>query len=238
MSIATRLTSTVFSKVFRASKDVTRDLAPQLNAAVRSVSRIGVKRVKEFIVAVPIFILFVRELLRQRDHVDAQKQLIIIGAAAALSTLGLVLLGGLLGSLPVQLLLLFTHPWIGVPLLVSGGLVIASIMLVLVWLIIYVLNLVLADDPVYLRIRDQFLPLSAQEILSDLQTEIESGGADLDALRAVVEEKLKARGSKADANQLERDLQRLEKRFRSRVHAKLTDAAEQSESAEIVNTKA
>lgn len=217
---------------------MTRDLAPQLNAAVRSVSRIGVKRVKEFIVAVPIFILFVRELLRQRDHVDAQKQLIIIGAAAALSTLGLVLLGGLLGSLPVQLLLLFTHSWIGVPLLVSGGLVIASIMLVLVWLIIYVLNLVLADDPVYLRIRDQFLPLSAQEILSDLQTEIESGGADLDALRAVVEEKLKARGSKADANQLERDLQRLEKRFLSRVYAKLADAAEQSESAEIVSTKA
>lgn len=238
MSIATRLTSTVFSKVFRASKGVTRDLAPQLNAAVRSVSRIGVKRVKEFIVAVPIFILFVRELLRQRDHVDAQKQLIIIGAAAALSTLGLVLLGGLLGSLPVQLLLLFTHPWVGVPLLVSGGLVIASIMLVLVWLIIYVLNLALADDPVYLRIRDQFLPLSAQEILSDLQTEIESGGADLDALRAVVEEKLKARGSKADANQLERDLQRLEKRFRSRVYAKLADAAEQSESAEIVSKKA
>ena len=107
-----------------------------------------------------------------------------------------------------------------------------------VWLIIYVLNLVLADDPVYLRIRDQFLPPSAQEVLSDLQTEIESGGADLDALRAVVEEKLKARGSKADANQPERDLQRLEKRFRSRGHAKLTDAAEQSECAEIVSTKA
>jgi hypothetical protein len=237
MNIATRLTSTLFSKVFRASKDVTRELAPQLNAAVRSVSKIGMKRVKEFIAAVPIFILFVRELLRQRDQVDAQKQLIIIGAAAALSTLGLILLGGLLGSLPVQLLLLFTHPWIGVPLLVSGGLVIASIMLVLVWLIIYVLNLVLADDPAYQRIRDQFLPPSAQEILSGLQAEIESGGADLDKLRAVVEEKLKARGSKADAKRLERDLQRVEKRFRRMAHLKLVEVAEQSESEGIVRTK-
>ncbi|OFZ66061.1 MAG: hypothetical protein A2V79_10650 [Betaproteobacteria bacterium RBG_16_56_24] len=238
MSIATRLTSTVFSRVFRASKDVTRDLAPQLNAAVRSVSKIGVKRVKEFIAAVPIFILFVRELLRQRDQVESQKQLIIIGAAAALSTLGLVLLGGLLSSLPVQLLLLFTHPWVGVPLLVSGWSVIASIMLVIVWLIIYVLNLVLKDDPAYQRIRDQFLPPSAQEILSELQAEIESGGASLDALRAVVEEKLKVRGSKADANKLEKELQRLEKRFRSRAHVKLADAAEQSESEKIVHKNA
>jgi hypothetical protein len=210
---------------------------PQLEAAVRSISKLGIKRVREFILAVPIFILFVRELLRQRDQVDAQKQLIIIGAAAAISTLGLVLLGGLLGSLPVQLLLLFTHPWIGAPLLVSGGLTIASIMLVLVWLIIYVLNRVLAGDPAYQRIREQFLPPSAQEILSDLQAEIESSGADLDALRVVVEEKLKARGSKADANQLERDLQRLEKRFRSRVHAKLSGTVEQLESEEIFRTK-
>jgi hypothetical protein len=210
---------------------------PQLEAAVRSISKLGIKRVREFILAVPIFILFVRELLRQRDQVDAQKQLIIIGAAAAISTLGLVLLGGLLGSLPVQLLLLFTHPWIGAPLLVSGGLTIASIMLVLVWLIIYVLNRVLAGDPAYQRIREQFLPPSAQEILSDLQAEIESSGADLDALRVVVEEKLKARGSKADANQLERDLQRLEKRFRSRVRAKLSGTVEQLESEEIFRTK-
>lgn len=238
MSIATRLTSTVFSRVFRASKDVTRDLAPQLNAAVSSVSKIGVKRVKEFIVAVPIFILFIRELLRQRDQVESQKQLIIIGAAAALSALGLVLLGGLLSSLPVQLLLLFTHPWVGVPLLVSGWLVIASIMLVIVWLIIYVLNLVLKDDPAYQRICDQFLPPSAQEILSELQVEIESGGANLDALRAVVEEKLKVRGSKADANKLEKELQRLEKRFRSTAHAKLADVAEQSESEKIVHKNA
>lgn len=237
MGIATQLVSTVFSRVFRAPKDDTRKLMPQLEAAVRSISKLGIKRVREFILAVPIFILFVRELLRQRDQVDAQKQLIIIGAAAAISTLGLVLLGGLLGSLPVQLLLLFTHPWIGAPLLVSGGLTIASIMLVLVWLIIYVLNRVLAGDPAYQRIREQFLPPSAQEILSDLQAEIESSGADLDALRVVVEEKLKARGSKADANQLERDLQRLEKRFRSRVRAKLSGTVEQLESEEIFRTK-
>jgi hypothetical protein len=225
MSIYTRLTSAVFSRVFRATKEATREAGPQLNAAVISVSKIGTKRIKEFIAALPIFILFVRELLRQRDQIQAKKQLFIIGAASALSTLGLVLIGGLLSSLPFQLLLLVTHPYIGLPLLISQGTFITAVMVVIVWLIIYVLNFALSDDPVYQQIRDQFLPPSTQAILSDVQTEIENGGADLEALRAVVEERLKARGSKADANKLDKELERLEKRFRNKAYSRLVEAA-------------
>jgi hypothetical protein len=234
MKIPTGLITAVFSSVFRTSKEATRELVPQLNAAVQSISRIGVKRMKEIISALPIFVLFVRELLRQRGEVQAQKQLFIIGAAAALSTLGMVVLGSVLSSLPVQLLLLITHPFIGIPLLISEGLVIAVVMVVIVWLIIYVLNFVLADDPTYQRIREQFLPPNTQEVLADIQAEIESGGADLEALRRVVEEQLKARATEADAEKLERELQRLEKRLRKVSLSRLIKAAKIPEADEIV----
>jgi len=231
MTITTRLVSTVFSRVFRASKDVIRESRPQLDSIVINVSKIGVKRIREFVAALPIFILFVRELLRQRHQVEAQKQLLIIGAAAALSTLGLVVLGSLLSSLPFQLLLLVTHPFVGLPLLLSESLVISSIMVVLVWLIIYVLNLALADDLAYQRIRKEFLPASAQSALADVQAEIEGGGVDLARLSAVVEERLRERGVGADAKKLEKQLRRVEKRIRRKVLPRLAEAERQSESA-------
>lgn len=238
MKIPVRLISTVFSRVFRTSTEVTRKISPQLGAAVQGVTKIGAKRLKEFISALPIFILFLRELLRQRNQVQAQKQLAIIGAAAALSTLGLVVLGGVLSSLPVQVVLLFTHPFVGIPLLVSGGLVITSIMVVLVWLIIYVLNFMLEDDPAYQRIREQFLPASTQDVLTDIQAEIESSGADLQALRTVVEERLMVRGSKADAEKLEKNLQRLERRVRNKASVRLAEVAKQAEPADTALPKA
>jgi len=231
MTITTRLVSTVFSRVFRASKDVIRESRPQLDSIVINVSKIGVKRIREFVAALPIFILFVRELLRQRHQVEAQKQLLIIGAAAALSTLGLVVLGSLLSSLPFQLLLLVTHPFVGLPLLLSESLVISSIMVVLVWLIIYVLNLALADDLAYQRIRKEFLPASAQSALADVQAEIEGGGVDLARLSAVVEERLRERGVGADTKKLEKQLRRVEKRIRRKVLPRLAEAERQSESA-------
>lgn len=238
MKVPASLISAVTSRVFSASKEVTRQLGPQLSVAVQSISKIGAKRMKEFIVALPTFVLFVRELLQHRGEIQVQKQLVIIGAAAALSTLGLVVLGGVLSSLPVQLILLFTHPWIGIPLLVSGGLAITVVIVVLVWLIIYSLNFVLADDPAYQQIRDQFLPPSAEAVLADVQAEIERGGSDLQTLRTVVEEHLKVRGSKADAKKLEKELLRLEKRFKSKAFARLSKVAKNSESDVIVQPKA
>jgi hypothetical protein len=102
-------------------------------------------------------------------------------------------------------------------------------MIVLLWLIIYVLNLVLADDPAYQRIRDEFLPRETQAVLADVQSEIERGGTDLEALRKVVEERLMARGTKGDAEKLEKGLQRLEKRFISRSSARLEEVVARAE---------
>lgn len=229
MSIAQRLATAAFARVFRASGETVNRARPQLNAAVSAIAKIGPKKIKEFLLSLPIFLAFVRELLRERGQLEAQKQLFIIGAAASLSTLGLVILGGVLSSLPMQLLLLFTHPWLGIPLLFSSGLVISAVMIVIVWLIVYVLNLVLSNDPAYQRVRDRFLPPSAQAVLAEVQAEIEASGASIDALRKVVEERLIVRGSKADSKKLERQLIRLEKRLGSASSARLSKTLQQSE---------
>jgi hypothetical protein len=238
MKVPIRLLTATFSRVFQTSKEATRELRPQLVSAVQGVSKIGSKKLKEFFLSLPIFIVFFRELLRQRSQVQAQKQLFIIGAAATLSTLGLVILTGVMSSLPVQLLLVITHPYIGIPLLVSGGMIIATVTVLLVWLIIYVLNIVMQDDPVYQQIREKFLPSSTQEILAEVQAEIESSGADLEKLRKVVEENLKERGSKANAKKLEKDLQKLEKRFRSKATDRLSKAVKKADLEASSRTKA
>lgn len=228
MRIPTGAISAIFSRVFKAPREATRELGAQLGPAVQGVSRIGTKRLKEFLAALPIFVMFVLELLRQRQQLQAQKQLMIIGAAAALSTLGLLFLGALMSSLPVQFLLLFTHPFIGVPLLFSSSLVITSVIAVMVWLIVYVLNITLADDPTYQKIREQFLPPNAQDVLTDLQEEIESSGVDLQALRTTVEERLIASGSKADAKKLERSLGRIEKGLRRKMRDRVDEVSKQA----------
>jgi len=217
MKVTTKVASAIFSRVFSVSKEVMQKAGPQLNAMVRSVLSISKGKVKEFIAALPILILFVRELLRQRHQAQAQKQLIIIGAAAALSALGSVVLGVVLSSLPFQLLLLFTHPFLGLPLLASESFVIAAVITALVWLIIYVLNNGLADDPAYQKIRDEFLPPSTRSILDEMQVEIETGEADLGILTDVVGKYMKEKGAEADAEKLEGVLKRLEERTKGKL---------------------
>jgi len=221
MSATTRIASAVFSRVFTVPKEMMQKAGPQLNAVVMSVLNIGKGKVKEFIAALPILILFVRELLRQRKQAQAQKQLYIVGTAAALSALGSVVIGVLLSSLPVQLLLLITHPFLGLSLLVAQTFVIAAVITALAWLIIYVLNYIMADDPVYQKIRDEFLPPNTRSILTEMQTEIENGKADLDILKDVVEKYMKENGSEADAEKLEGILKRLEQRTKGKVHTLL-----------------
>jgi len=74
MKIPVSLLSALFSCVFKTTKEVSRGLGPQLSAAVHSISKIGMKRMKEIIAALPIFVLFVRELLRQRSEIQAQEE--------------------------------------------------------------------------------------------------------------------------------------------------------------------
>jgi hypothetical protein len=237
MKVPARVLGTVFSRVFRSPAKSTASILPALSSAVEAVSRLGANRLKEFLAALPIFVVFLRELLRRRNEVGSQKQLVIIGAAAAFSTLVLVALGGLLGSLPVQLVLLVTHPWVGLPLFLSTGLVLSSIMAALVWLIVYVLNVALSDDPIYRDVRDKFMPPTTREILATLQNEIEDSGADIEALREAVEERLKARASAADAAKLEKELQRIESQLRRATARKLVEHATLMHSPSSSETK-
>jgi hypothetical protein len=131
--------------------------------------------------------------------------------------LGLIILGSTLGSLPVQIGLLFTYPWLGIPLLVSGGLTIAAIVIVLVWIIVYALNFVLAEDPAFRRIRDEFLSPDAKAVLLDIQKEVEGSGADLEKIRTVVEEQLQERGAKGNPKKLDKMLTRFERRLSPKV---------------------
>lgn len=211
----------VFRRVFKVSKEGTRNVGPQLKATFGSVTRIGAHRAKEFLFALPILIIFIRELYSERRKIEAQKQLIIVGAAAVLSTLGMLATWGLLSSLPFQIVILIANPFIGVPLLFSSTLVITTVLVTLIWLIIYVLNVLLSDDPVYQMIHDQFLPPDTQAILSEIQLDIEKSCDDLDELRRVVQERLAAKGSDADTRKIERDLKKIEKRIRKRAAKKL-----------------
>lgn len=212
-----RIASFVFSRVYAVPKDMMQKAGPQLNAAIKSVLNIGKGKVKEFIAALPIIILFVRELLRQRKQAQAQKQLYIIGAAAAIAALGSAVIAMLLASFLMQLVLLFTHPFLGLALLLAQNVTIAAIITTLIWLIIYVLNYIMADDPVYQKIRDEFLPQNTRTILDEIKTEIESGKVDLEILKNVVETYMKENGSEEDAEKLDGIRKRLEKRTKGKV---------------------
>jgi hypothetical protein len=98
-------------------------------------------------------------------------------------------------------------------------------------LIIYALNLALEDDPANQRIREQFIPPSMQDMLDEVRAEIEGSGADLDRMRNVIEERLKARGLKTEAEMLEKDLRRLEKRVRTKASDRLTEIIKRAESS-------
>jgi hypothetical protein len=209
--LTSRVTSTIFRRIFRASKTSAEQVAAQLNAAVHSVSKLGITKIIEFLVALPIFFKFVRELIRHSAEIESKKKLIILGSAAAVSTLGLTALGTVLGSLVGQLFLLVTHPWLAILLFFGGGVIIPAIIVVLVWLIIYVLNNAFADDPSYQRIRDEFLPQSDQDLIAKIQIEIERDVSGIEELREVVETLLMKRGAKADAKELQKKLRRVEK---------------------------
>lgn len=219
----------VFSFVFRASKETSKDASAELVAAFNAVRRIGTARIKEFILALPIFIEFVRQLLKHRANISAKKQLYIIGAAASLTTLGLLVVVSVLSSLPVQLLLILSYPVIGIPLLVSGGLVISTITIVMAWLIIYFLNLMMADDPIYQMVREQYVPKHTQEVLDAVKVDLEQSGADMQKLRTVMENQLQARGSDADPQKLNAKLEKLESRLQSKAFTRMAGIAEKTQ---------
>lgn len=227
MNVPIKAAAAVFSRVFQASRESTKSIAPQLEQGLKSLSKIGTTKMKEFLVAIPLLVQFVIVLVRNREKFESQKKLLIIGVAATLATLLLTALSFTLGSTIFQFGLLFVHPLAAFALFSSEKLLITSIVVFLTWLIIYVLNTALADDPQFKEIRDGFLPQSAQEILNEVQNEVENGGlAKLDELRKVVEQHLMANGSKADVTKVERQLQRIERRLKGKAFAKMAAAVD------------
>lgn len=214
MVIIDKLLGKLLDRVFGAKKEKSAPIVSELQTAVQAIAKIGARRVKEIILALPIFVRFVGELFRNRAQLQAKKQLFVVGAAAALSTLGLTTLATVLGSLPFQFVLLFSHPWLAVALFTAGGLTISCVIVVLVWLIIYALSFVLDDDPTFQRIRDEVLSPGAKEMLADVQTTIEREGGDIAALGEFARVQLEEKGASADPLKVEKDLERLESRVK------------------------
>lgn len=215
MNVMKGLLTKVVQRVFALPGEVSAELMPELEKAASGIAKIGARQVKDMILALPIFLLFVRELLRRREEFAAQKQLFVIGAAAAFSTLGLVVLGTALTNLPVQILLLFSNPALAIFLLTSGGLFIAAVIILLSWLIIYALTFVLADDPIFEKVRDEFLTPRAKKVLRNVEKAVRNGGADPEKMRRAVEKALKSRGKSSDARKLEKSLGRVQRKLKS-----------------------
>jgi hypothetical protein len=223
----------LFSKVFGVTKAKIEEMGPSLASIVDKVSKIGVSKMRDFLLALPIFILFVRELIKRRDEIESRNRLLIIGAAAALVTLGLVVMFALLTSLPIQIMLLITHFGIGLALLTSETIVVASIIVVMLWFIIFILNTTLGDDLIYQEIRAETVSSPASELIDEIEREVKQATNDLDSLRNTLRDSLVQRGTKTDAAKVEKKLRRIEKAFKKKVESKINQVADKLENKKL-----
>lgn len=226
MGLRSKAASAAFSKVFGSSRTASKSVSPQLGAMVGAVASAGGKRIFEFMVAIPVFMCFIRELLANRDRVDARKRLIIVGSAAAMSTLGLTFVVFFITSLPFQIAFTFSNPVLGFLLFFSGGIIIPAIIVSLVWLIIYVLNCAMEGDPVFQEVKQRLLPADVGDLIRSLSDDIERSGVNLTDLRTVVEERIVAKGSESDAGLAEKDLAKLEEKLKGKWSHRLKRLAD------------
>lgn len=187
----------VADKVFGGAKKISATCKDELSLVADIVSKFGIKRLKEIVFALPVFVAFVKELVRRRDQLQAQNRLYVIGAGAALSSLLAVIAGGLVTALPFQVVFFFAHPALALIFLTSGGTVIAAAIAVIVWLTIYVLTLVMQDDPIFKEVYARFVAADVDKMFSEVSAEIQAKGGDLDHLTAYVREGLRERGKAA-----------------------------------------
>lgn len=210
----------IFGWIFQASKSATDDAKEDIFSAVKALVRIGGPTLREFLASVPIFVLFVRELVVRRKELGSQAELMVLGAGSALGVLLTSVVVTLMSGLAFQSLLLMTWPVVGIPLFFATSISIFSVVVFLVWIIVFVLNSAFSENPVFKEIRNRFLPESARALLDTLQVEVERSGADLGTLSALVSESLNKRGEDADGKKLVDRLEqvvesKLFKRFQS-----------------------
>lgn len=201
----------VFEKVFDVAKGTSEHCRKELTLVYDALASIGVKRLREIVFAVPVFVLFIRELIRRRDQLQAQNRLYVVGAGAALSTLLAVIAGGLITGLPFQIAFFLAHPALAIIIFTSGTTVVTAAVAVIVWLTIYVLTLVLADDPIFQEVYKRFVSADLHEMFQDVSTQVSQQGEQITQLQNLVGEQLLARGMAADPTKIDRQLFRWER---------------------------
>lgn len=199
----------IFAWIFQTSKIATDSAKEDIFSAVKALILIGGPKLREFLASVPIFVLFVRELVVRRKELGSQAELMVLGAGSALGILLTSVVVVLMSGLAFQSLLLMTWPVVGIPLFFATSISIFSVVVFLVWMIIFVLNSAFSENSIFMEIRNRFIPESTSALLDTLQMEVEKSGADLNALGALVSESLNKRGVKADGKKLEERLEQL-----------------------------
>lgn len=200
----------IFGFVFKASKETAQSAGNELVQIFTALSKIGGGQIKEFLATIPIFLEFFIHLIRNRDQLENRRQILLVGAATALSSLLGILIVSVLGSWTVQFALVVAFPLLGIPLFLATGLAITTIIVLFIWLVIFVLNKALEDDPAYQKIRDGYLTPKTIKILSDIETVVKQDQITLPSAAApntehlyqIIEKQLCEQGAKADASKV------------------------------------
>lgn len=231
-SLALAILGKIFGWIFQTSRAAIDDAKEDIFSAVKALFRIGGPKLREFLASVPIYVLFVRELVVRRNELGSKAELMVLGAGSALGVLLTSIVVTLMSGLAFQSLLLISWPLVGIPLFFATSISIFSVVVFLVWIIVFVLNTAFSKNPIFLEIRDKFLPEEARGLLDTLQAEVEKSGADLDTLSSLVSESLNKRGKGADGKKLADRLEqvvesKLFKRFQSIDDCKVPEISQE-----------
>lgn len=220
-SLALALLGKIFSWVFKTSKETAEDVKSDIFSAIRALFRLGGAQLREFLSSVPIFVLFVRELVSQRKTLGAQAEIMVLGAGVAMGTLLTWVVVLTLSAASVQFFLVASMPWLGIPLVAATSATIFAVVTFIAWIIVYALNLAFAGNPAFEEIKNRFLPESSRLMLDKVLAEVGSSGANVGALQSAVSKSLCEQGENADPIQVQKKLSKVAKRrFIRRLHPK------------------
>ena len=238
----------LFGFFFKTSNETAQTAGDELLQIFTAISKIGGNRIKEFLATIPIFIEFFVHLIKEKDQLENGRQLLLVGAAAAFSSLVGFLIVSVLGSWTVQIGLIFAFPLLGVPLFVATGLAITTIIVLFVWLVIFVLNKALAADPAYQKIRDKYLTQKAKQILLDIEAVVKHDqitpilvapdAPNPEHLYRLIENQLREQGAKADVSKVILKLDKIQKKLsksngQMKRFKKLSDRMDQKNSPKL-----
>ena len=184
----------LFKWLFKANKEVLDDAQQDFYKAGKALLGLSGRQIREFLAAVPMFLIFVKRLVERRDEFGNTESLVILGAGGALTALPVIWIVSVLGSLPFQIAFLLAHPALGIPLFLSTQLFMWTAAVFLIWIIIFVLNKAFSDDPTFQEIRDKFVPAKERAVLYTIEKTVRDSGAEAGQLTDIVSKGLMERG--------------------------------------------